>query len=108
MGPWRCPGPAPLSRGKWADPHRAGAAPRGRLTRRSMTSPVQLALMVTPLAVYLYLLAVWQAGRHPRVVSGRLDVWLLALGLGGLALLGPLGQWLLGLLSKNPGSLHRL
>jgi len=57
-----------------------------------MTSPVQLALMVTPLAAYLYLLAIWQAGRHPRVVAGPVDLWLLALGLGGLVLIGPLGR----------------
>src|ERR1700757_2301446 len=73
-----------------------------------MTSPVQLALMVTPLAMYLYLLAVWQAGRHPRVVTGSRDVWLLAAGLGGLGLFGPLGQWLAGLISNNPRLLHRL
>jgi hypothetical protein len=73
-----------------------------------MTSPVQLALMVTPLAVYLYVLAVWQAGRHPRVVTGSRDVWLLALGLGGLVLFGPLGDWLEGLLSSSPRLLHRL
>jgi hypothetical protein len=72
-----------------------------------MTNPVQLALMVTPLAVYLYLLAVWQAGRHPRVVTGSRDVWLLALGLGGLVLLGPLGDWLEGMLSSSPRLLHR-
>jgi hypothetical protein len=57
-----------------------------------MTSPVQLALMVTPLAAYLYLLAIWQAGRHPRTVAGPFDLWLLALGLGGLVLVGPLGR----------------
>jgi hypothetical protein len=73
-----------------------------------MTSPVQLALMVTPLAVYLYLLAVWQAGRRPRVVAGTTDAWLLALGLGGLVVFGPLGDWLVGLLSSRPGVLHRL
>jgi hypothetical protein len=73
-----------------------------------MTSPVQLALMVTPLAVYLYLLALWQAGRHPRVFSGGADVWFLALGLSGLVLFGPLGDWLAGLLSNSPRLLHRL
>jgi hypothetical protein len=73
-----------------------------------MTNPVQLALMVTPLAVYLYLLAVWQAGRRPRVVTGSRDVWLLAMGLSGLVLFGPVGDWLAGLLSNSPRALHRL
>jgi hypothetical protein len=73
-----------------------------------MTNPVQLALMVTPLAAYLYLLGVWQAGRHPRVVTGSRDVWLLALGLSGLVLFGPLGDWLGGLLSSSPRLLHRV
>jgi hypothetical protein len=73
-----------------------------------MTNPVQLALMVTPLAVYFYLLAVLQAGRHPRVVTGSRDVWLLALGLSGLVLFGPLGEWLEGLLSSSPQLLHRV
>jgi hypothetical protein len=73
-----------------------------------MTGPVQLALMVTPLATYLYLMAVWQAGRYPRVLSGSVDVWLLALGLGGLVLFGPVGDWLTGLISSRPRVLHHV
>src|SRR5437016_1562493 len=68
-----------------------------------MTSPVQLVLMVAPLAGYLYLLAVWQAGRHPRVISGTTDVALLALGVGGLVLYGPFGQLLARRLFGHPG-----
>ncbi len=71
-----------------------------------MTNPVVLALWVTPLAVYLYLVAVWHAGRHPRVVEGAVDLWLLALGLGGLLLFGPFGQLLARMLFRRPGPLH--
>ena len=73
-----------------------------------MTSPVQLALMVTPLAAYFYLLALWQAGRHPRVVAGAVDLWLLALGLGGLVVFGPLGQFVARTLFGRAGPLDWL
>jgi hypothetical protein len=73
-----------------------------------MTSPAQLALMVTPLAGYLYLLAIWQAGRHPRVVAGSVDLWLLALGLGGVVLLGPFGRLLARTLFGQAGPLQWL
>src|ERR1700733_2690036 len=76
--------------------------------RESMTSPAQLALMVTPLAAYLYLLAIWQAGRHPRVVAGSVDLWLLALGLGGVVLLGPFGRLLARTLFGHAGPLQWL
>jgi hypothetical protein len=59
-----------------------------------MTGALQLALAVGPLAVYLYVVAIWQSGRHPRVVAGVWDYVLLLFGVGGLVLFGPLG-WLL-------------
>jgi hypothetical protein len=72
-----------------------------------MSTPVQLVLMIVPLAGYLYLLAVWQAGRHPRVVSGAVDAALLALGLSGLVVFGPFGQlvavWLFGRMEPVQG-----
>jgi hypothetical protein len=66
------------------------------------TGPVQLLLMFAPLAGYLYLLAVWHAGRAPRVLSGALDVTLLGLGLGGLILFGPFGRLLARMLFGRP------
>lgn len=70
-----------------------------------MSSPLQLLLMVGPLAWYFYLLAVWQTGRHPRVVSGALDLILLALGISGLVVFGPLGELLIRIPSgrSEPG-----
>jgi hypothetical protein len=68
-----------------------------------MTSPVQLVLTVAPLAFYFYIVALLQAGRHPRVVAGALDVTLLTLGVGGLIIFGPFGHLLVGMLFGQPG-----
>jgi hypothetical protein len=57
-----------------------------------MSSPLLLALSVTPLACYFWLLALWHGGRHPRVISGTTDFVVLALGVGGLLTFGPAGQ----------------
>jgi hypothetical protein len=73
-----------------------------------MSSPVQLLLTVTPLAGYFYLLAIWQAGRHPRVIAGAVDATLLAVGVGGLILFGPFGQVVAEALFDRPGPLHWL
>jgi hypothetical protein len=73
-----------------------------------MTSPLQLVLTVVPLAAYLYLLAIWQAGRHPRVVKGVVDVSLLALGVGGLVVFGPFGQSLVRMIFGRPSLIHWL
>jgi len=61
-----------------------------------MNSAVLLALMFGPLAIYLYVIAVWQSGRSPRVVSGPLDFSLLLFGVGGLLVFGPVGRLLAG------------
>ncbi len=61
-----------------------------------MSGAVQLALMVGPLALYLYLLAVWQSGRTPKVVAGQVDFALLIFGIGGLVVFGPIGHILVG------------
>jgi len=71
-----------------------------------MTRPLQPVLTYVPLAAYLYLLAIWQAGRSPRVVRGGTDVGLLALGVGGLALFGPFGRTLATILFREPTTLH--
>jgi hypothetical protein len=73
-----------------------------------MSTPVQLVLMIVPLAGYLYLLAVWQGGRHPRVVSGAVDAALLALGLSGLVVFGPFGQLVAGWLFGRMGLVQGL
>lgn len=59
-----------------------------------MNTAVQLALMLGPMAFYLYVIAVWQSGRQPRVVAGPLDFGLLLLGVSGLLVFGPIG-WLM-------------
>jgi hypothetical protein len=59
-----------------------------------MTIPVQLALMVGPLALYLYVIAAWQSGRTPRVVAGPVDFALLLFALGGVLVFGPVGRLL--------------
>jgi hypothetical protein len=61
-----------------------------------MTPAMQIALTATPLAVYFYALGVFHSGRRPRMVSGPLDVGLLAFGLGGLVAFGPFGRAVLG------------
>lgn len=62
-------------------------------------------MMVMPLALYLGVLAHWHGGRRPVVVSGPADFALLAFGLGGIVLFGPVGQALVRLLSGGPPTL---
>lgn len=59
-----------------------------------MTGSVQLALMVGPLALYLYILAIWQSARTARVIPGPWDFLLLVFGVSGLVVFGPIGQLL--------------
>ena len=67
-----------------------------------MTSPLQYALMVGPLAFYLWLLACWNSGQSPRVVSGLVDHALLVFGVGGVLAFGPLGQLAARLIFGKP------
>ncbi len=73
-----------------------------------MTGPWQYALTVGPLGFYLWVLAVWQGARHPRVVRGSVDFGLLAFGLGGLLAFGPFGQLLARMISPRPDVFDRL
>ena len=73
-----------------------------------MISAAQVALTAGPLAFYLAVLAAWQGGRHPRVVSGPLDLGLLVLGLGGLLTFGPFGQVVARALFGKPNLLDWL
>ena len=57
-----------------------------------MSPSIQYVLTVGPLGFYLWLIAFWQSGRRPRVVSGLVDFTLLAFGVGGVIAFGPLGQ----------------
>src|SRR4051812_23613728 len=87
-------------------PRMSSAPPKARpgilrLAER-MAPPLQQVLTFVPLAAYLYLLAIWQAGRSPRVVRGSTDVGLLALGVGGMVLFGPFGQTLARILFREP------
>jgi hypothetical protein len=66
-----------------------------------MTSELQFALTATPLAGYFYALCVFHGGKRPRLVSGPVDVGLLAFGLGGLVAFGPFGRAVLGRLVGN-------
>src|SRR4051794_40915236 len=69
-----------------------------------MGSRWQVALSVGPLALYLYLLARWHGGRHPRVVSGLVDFALAGVAVGGMVLFGPLGRALVGVLFDRPAA----
>jgi hypothetical protein len=73
-----------------------------------MSTPIQFALAVGPLAFYFYLLAIWQGGRHPRVVPGFWDSILLALGVGGLVAFGPFGHLVARMLFRRPDLLDWL
>lgn len=57
-----------------------------------MSVPLRTALALLPLALYFFVLGVWQSGRNPRLVSGSLDAFLLTVGLGGLLVFGPVGD----------------
>jgi hypothetical protein len=67
-----------------------------------MSSSLQYFLTVGPLAFYFFVLGVWQTGRRPRVVLGPTDVAMLAFGLGGLLVFGPIGHWLVDRLFPGP------
>jgi hypothetical protein len=69
-----------------------------------MISDWSVALSVGPLAYYFAVLAVWQGGRHPRVVPGRIDFALLAFAVGGLAAFGPCGEIAARMLFGKPRS----
>ena len=70
-----------------------------------MSLALQVALTVAPLACYFYVIGVWQSGRRPRVVSGRVDFAILAFGVLGLVTVGPVGQVLMGLVFNSPSPL---
>ncbi|WP_435009802.1 hypothetical protein P12x_001040 [Tundrisphaera lichenicola] len=57
-----------------------------------MTSAIQIALTATPLAAYFYVLGLFHGGRKPIMLTGPVDVGLMAGGLGGLVAFGPFGQ----------------
>jgi hypothetical protein len=61
-----------------------------------MMQTSQIPLMLTPFAVYLYVLGVWHSGKSPRVVSGWLDCFLLAAAIWGLLAFGPAGGFFTG------------
>jgi hypothetical protein len=73
-----------------------------------MTGPLQVLLTAGPLAFYFYILAIWQGGRHPRVISGTVDAALLAFGVGGLLTFGPFGQVVMTMVFGGPGAWHWL
>lgn len=61
-----------------------------------MTLASQVAVMTVPLAAYFGALGVLHSGPRPRLVSGPVDVVMLAGGLGGLLTFGPVGQVVVG------------
>ncbi len=73
-----------------------------------MINASQVALTAGPLAFYLAVLAAWQGGRQPRVVSGPLDFGLLVVGVGGLLTFGPFGQLMARALFGKPNLLDWL
>ena len=58
-----------------------------------MSSPSLYLLSVGPLSLYLWVLALWQSGRNPKVVRGLTDFALLAFALGGVLTFGPVGRF---------------
>ena len=67
-----------------------------------MSPLVRYLLAAGPLSAYFFLLALWQGGRHPRVIGGFWDAFLLAAGIGGLVAFGPLGHWIVLSLFHRP------
>lgn len=67
-----------------------------------MTGPMRLALALLPLAGYFFVLGRWHSGRRPKVVSGPLDLGLLAFGLGGLIAFGPVGEFVVNRVFPRP------
>ncbi len=67
-----------------------------------MSPALQVALAVGPLAAYFAALGALQGGRRPVVVPGPIDFLLLATGLGGLIVFGPVGLVLVRSLFPAP------
>lgn len=67
-----------------------------------MSPAVHVALAVGPLAGYFAALGVLQSGRRPVLVPGPLDFALMAVGLGGLIVFGPVGHLLVANLFPAP------
>ncbi len=68
-----------------------------------MSPAWQYALTVGPLGFYLWVLALWQSARTPRVVRGLLDFALLALGVGGVLAFGPFGDFAVRVIAPRNG-----
>jgi hypothetical protein len=68
----------------------------------------QYALTVGPLGFYLWVLALWQSDRFPRVVRGPVDSGMLAFGVGGVLAFGPIGHALARVLASEPGLRERV
>ncbi len=67
-----------------------------------MDPAMQVALAVGPLAAYFATLGALQVGRRPVFLPGQVDFTLLALGLGGPIVFGPVGQLLVHRLFPAP------
>ncbi len=57
-----------------------------------MSPSVRVALALWPLSTYFFALGVLQSGRRPRVLNGPVDFLMLAAGLSGLLVFGPVGE----------------
>jgi hypothetical protein len=67
-----------------------------------MISALATALTLGPLALYFFVLGLWNAGRHPRIVHGPVDFGFLALALIGFIGFGPIGGWVVDRLFPGP------
>jgi hypothetical protein len=67
-----------------------------------MNLAVNVALAVGPLAAYFVMMGVLHGARRPTVVPGPLDFALLAIGLGGVLVFGPVGRMLVDRLFPGP------
>lgn len=67
-----------------------------------MSNSLLTLFTLLPLAVYFFVLGFWHTSRHPRVIPGQVDYWLLIFGVSGLIVFGPPGHFLVDQFFPGP------